>query len=262
MSTGGSPLGSNLNIENTNIETAAGVSLSDQQKTIVGSVLDLFAGRPSLAKLQLWSDNATFTDPITIATGRDKYQAQWYGLQSAFSSIERLHHSVTDAGNPILMDLKTKYTIKGIGKEQTISSVVAIYLDSQGKIEKLEDKWNGELPDSKITNVSSVFTLLSPFWWANYWGAWAFWGWSFTWETRVWRVGGPPLLLATSLCFVSQEQNADYFDTGFPTLERCDSPEDDQCAQGCGRGCEERKLKCIRVLNYLNPNLISHTIMS
>jgi hypothetical protein len=243
MSTGGPTSGSTLNIENTNIETAAGVSLSDQQKTIVGSVLDLFAGRPSLAKLQLWSDNATFTDPITIATGRDKYQAQWYGLQSAFSSIERLHHSVTDAGNPIIMDLKTKYTIKGIGKEQTISSVVAIYLDSQGKIEKLEDRWNGELPDSTIANVSSVFTLLSPFWWVNYWGAWAFWVWSFTWETRVWRVGRSPLVLATLACLVYWKQTADYFDTGFPTLKCCHGPEDDQCAQRCRRGCEERKLK-------------------
>ncbi|KAF2787099.1 hypothetical protein K505DRAFT_258452 [Melanomma pulvis-pyrius CBS 109.77] len=142
-----------LNIENTDIQTASGISLTDQQKTVVGSVLDLFAGRPSLAKLQLWRDDATFTDPLTIATGRDRYQAQWYGLQSAFSSIERLSHSVTDAGNPILMDMKTKYTVKGIGKEQTIQSVIAIYLDAQGKIEKLEDRWNGELPDSKIANA-------------------------------------------------------------------------------------------------------------
>jgi hypothetical protein len=117
-------------------------------------VLDLFAGRPSLPKLALWRDDATFADNITIAEGRDKYAAQWYGLQSAFSEIERLHHSVKDAGNPILMDLKTRYVIKGIGKEQTIESLVAIHLDSQGKIQKVEDKWNGELPDGAIANVS------------------------------------------------------------------------------------------------------------
>jgi hypothetical protein len=117
-------------------------------------VLDLFAGRPSLPKLALWRDDATFADNITIAEGRDKYAAQWYGLQAAFSEIERLHHSVKDAGNPILMDLKTRYVIKGIGKEQTIESLVAIHLDSQGKIQKVEDKWNGELPDGAIANVS------------------------------------------------------------------------------------------------------------
>ena len=30
-----------LNIENTNIKTAAGVTLDEQQKTLVGSVLDV-----------------------------------------------------------------------------------------------------------------------------------------------------------------------------------------------------------------------------
>ena len=30
-----------LNIENTNIKTASGVSLDEQQKTLVGSVLDV-----------------------------------------------------------------------------------------------------------------------------------------------------------------------------------------------------------------------------
>jgi len=77
----------NLGIENMDIKTAAGVSLNDQQKIIVGSVLDLFAGRPSLKKLQLWTDNAKFQDPITHAEGRKQYEAQWYGLQSAFSEI-------------------------------------------------------------------------------------------------------------------------------------------------------------------------------
>ncbi|KAF2643538.1 hypothetical protein P280DRAFT_394198 [Massarina eburnea CBS 473.64] len=154
MSSTGAPTATiNLHIETTDIQTAPGVSLSTSQKTVVGSILDLFAGRPSLPKLALWRDDATFTDPITIATGRDKYAAQWYGLQSAFSQIERLHHSVTDAGNPILMDLKTRYVIKGINKEQTIQSVVAIHLDEQGKVRKVEDKWDGKLPDSSIANA-------------------------------------------------------------------------------------------------------------
>ncbi|KAI4619930.1 hypothetical protein J4E83_005153 [Alternaria metachromatica] len=144
---------SNLNIETKNVQTAPGVTLSEQQNTIVGSVLDLFAGRPSLPKLQLWRDDATFTDPITIAEGREKYSAQWYGLQSAFSEIERLNHQVKDAGNPILMDLRTRYVIKGLNKEQLIQSVVAIHLDEQGKIKKVEDKWDGKLPDSSIANA-------------------------------------------------------------------------------------------------------------
>lgn len=160
MSTG------NLNIETKDVQTAPGVKLSEEQNKIVGSVLDLFAGRPSLPKLRLWRDDATFTDPITIAEGRDKYSAQWYGLQSAFSEIERLNHQVKDAGNPILMDLRTRYVIKGLGKEQLIQSEVAIHLDAEGKIAKVEDKWDGKLPDSSIANVSH-----SP--WNSWWDSFA-----------------------------------------------------------------------------------------
>ena len=55
----------------------------------MGSVLDLFAGRPSLKKLGLWADEASFNDNITLAQGRKQFEAQWYGLQSAFSEIVR-----------------------------------------------------------------------------------------------------------------------------------------------------------------------------
>ncbi|KAK5113772.1 hypothetical protein LTR62_003156 [Meristemomyces frigidus] len=141
-----------LKIESTNINTAPGVSLSDHQRTIVGSVLDLFAGRPSLPKLQLWKDDATFTDPLTIAQGRDQYSAQWYGLQAAFSEIERLGHEVKDAGNPIKMDLDTRYVVKGLGKEQKIHSLIEITMEGD-KISKVADKWDGKLPEGSIAQA-------------------------------------------------------------------------------------------------------------
>ncbi|MCJ1325888.1 hypothetical protein MMC10_002551 [Thelotrema lepadinum] len=47
------------------------------------------------------------------------------------------------------MDLKTRYVVKGIGKEQTIESKILIAYDSTtGKITKVQDKWDGKLPDS------------------------------------------------------------------------------------------------------------------
>ncbi|MCJ1448596.1 MAG: hypothetical protein MMC23_009113 [Stictis urceolatum] len=140
---------SDLGVENTNITTAPGVTLSEQQNTLVGSILDLFAGRPSLRKLSLWEDSATFEDPITIAAGREKYAPQWYGLQSVFSNIERLSHTVTSAGNPITMNMRTRYVVKGISKEQTIDSKIEIFVDEKtGKITRVNDKWDGKMPDS------------------------------------------------------------------------------------------------------------------
>lgn len=86
------------------------------------------------------------------------------------------------------MDLKTRYVLKGIKKETVIASVVNIYTDNSGKISRVEDKWDGNLPDSSIANVSSVWTLANPFWWANYSIAWGFWCWSWVWETTPWLV--------------------------------------------------------------------------
>lgn len=136
----------------------------------------------------MWDDNALFEDPITIAAGRAKYEPQWYGLQTAFSEIERLHHEVTSAGNPIEMDLKTRYVVKGINKEQTISSKITIAYDKDtSKITKVQDKWDGKLPDSSFKDVS-IDQLFNPWWWVHYAEGWAWWTWSFTWNTLPWQV--------------------------------------------------------------------------
>jgi len=139
-------------VETTQINTAPGVELSESQKLFTGSVLDLFAGRPSVKKLSLWADDATFTDPLTIAEGRKQYSAQWYGLQAAFSEIKRLSSQVTSSGNPIEMDLKTMYKVKGLGTEQTIDSKVKIFTEGD-KITRVEDRWNDELPEGAFKNA-------------------------------------------------------------------------------------------------------------
>ena len=128
-----------------------------------------------------------------------------YGLQTAFSEIERLHHEVVSGGNPIGMDLKTRYVTKGVSKEQIISSRINIFYDKDtNKITKVQDKWGGELPDSSFKNVS-IEQLLDPWWWVHYAEGWAWWLWSFTWDTWWWQVCGSHLshsmvsLLRTSL---------------------------------------------------------------
>jgi len=139
-------------VETTQINTAPGVELSESQKFLTGSVLDLFAGRPTVKKLSLWTDDAVFTDPLTIAEGRKQYSAQWYGLKAAFSDIKRLSCQVTSSGNPIEMDLKTLYKVKGLGTEQTIDSKIKIHYEGE-KITKVEDRWNDQLPEGAFANA-------------------------------------------------------------------------------------------------------------
>ena len=108
-----------------------------------------------------------------------------YGLKAAFSQIDQLSHTVTSAGNPITMDMKTMYKMKGVGKEQTIESVIKIFYDEKdGKIEKVEDRWNDELPEGSFKNVSP----LNPWSWLHYGESWVWWTWSWTWDTWWWQV--------------------------------------------------------------------------
>jgi hypothetical protein len=121
-----------------------------------------------------------FRHPISLAARPtrnnppNKPFPKQYGLQTAFSAIERKSHSVTSAGNPIEMDMTTMYKVKGIGKETTITSKVNIFHEG-GKITKVEDKWDGKLPDSGIANVSKPWTnAVDPRFWANYWLGWSY----------------------------------------------------------------------------------------
>jgi hypothetical protein len=93
-------------------------------------------------KLSLWTDDATFVDPLTIAEGRRKYSAQWYGPPAAFSEIKRLSSSVTSSSNPTEIDLKTMYKVKGLDTEHTVASRVKVF--TEGEKIKVEDRWNDE----------------------------------------------------------------------------------------------------------------------
>ncbi|KAH8648494.1 hypothetical protein BX600DRAFT_442783 [Xylariales sp. PMI_506] len=140
-------------IKNTSINEAPGVKLSDQQKILVGSILDLFEGNPTLKHLSHWSRDATFADPLTNAVGYDRFAAQWYGLPALFHPIRIQRHSVTSGGNPIEVELENKYVVKGIKKEQVINSVVRIHVGDDGKIDRVEDRWNDKLPDGAVSDV-------------------------------------------------------------------------------------------------------------
>ncbi|KAI9865753.1 MAG: hypothetical protein M1824_000013 [Vezdaea acicularis] len=158
----GIPNSTTIPIENKDVQTAPGVELSSEQKLLVGSVFDLFAGYPSHAKLSLWKDDASFEDPITIAKGRDKYNAQWWGLAEVFSKIDPSNRVVTSSGNPITIDMTTTYTLKGVNKDTTIKSLVEIYTDpADGKITRVLDKWDGNLPDSSFKNAFRKLNAVS-----------------------------------------------------------------------------------------------------
>lgn len=94
---------------------------------------------------------------------------------------------MTSAGNPITLDLKTRYKVKGLGSEKVIDSVVRITTDGGQKITMVEDRWNNQLPEGAIAKVSFL-DLFSVRWWMEVCFAWGFWLWGFIWWTWPWMV--------------------------------------------------------------------------
>lgn len=113
-----------------------------------------------------------------MATGYPKYTAQFYGLPALFNPIQIQSYKVTSSGNPIEFEMSNKYVVKGINKEQTVDSLIKIHLGADGKIEKVEDRWNGDLPEGAVSSVSGSSSSsssssqggwsLSPFVWARW----------------------------------------------------------------------------------------------
>ncbi|KAK8109477.1 hypothetical protein PG999_007614 [Apiospora kogelbergensis] len=172
-------------MKNTNISEGPGVKLNDQQKLVVGSVLDLFEGNPTLKHLSLWKRDATFADPLSSAEGFDRYAAQWYGLASLFRPIQIQSHRVVSGGNPIELELTNKYVVAGSvpllkGKEQTIKSRVLIHVDEADglRIARVEDRWDDKLPDGAVSEVGRVLlpvaALRAAVRTGVAWGWWAF----------------------------------------------------------------------------------------
>lgn len=91
--------------------------------------------------------------------------------------------------------MTTMYKVKGIGKETTITSKVNIFHEN-GKITRVEDKWNGNLPDSGIANVSNYRGyILNPFFWAD---------WSFSWGFALYVLASDTrLVMVRCFCVVS-----------------------------------------------------------
>ncbi|KAI6251077.1 hypothetical protein HI914_00673 [Erysiphe necator] len=175
-------------IETIDFKVSSSVNLSVQQKLLVGCVLDLFKGKPTLKKLKLWDDNATFNDPLTMAKGRKQYQAQWYGLKAAFSEIEQLEATVLSSTNPIDLYVKTRYKVKGIGIEKIISSNVRIFTDPSEKfITGVDDLWDSGIPNGAIAKVG-LFQVLNPLFWLYSMGEVGFWMFSLIWWTRPWEI--------------------------------------------------------------------------
>ncbi|KAF8678095.1 RNA polymerase II C-terminal domain phosphoserine binding [Rhizoctonia solani] len=129
------------------------VILEGKRKQTVEDVLELFCAHPSLEIFdRSWHPNAVFEstqDPLTKCVGYKEYAAQWYGLPRIAARSTTLEYRVlssTHYPHKIVFDQTQQYTLRYIKRKKTIHSLIVLELDEDGKIIKMEDRWNGEEP--------------------------------------------------------------------------------------------------------------------
>ncbi|KAH6867597.1 hypothetical protein B0T10DRAFT_370301, partial [Thelonectria olida] len=128
-------------IHNVAINESPGVTLSDHERLLVGSILDLYEGKGSAKHLSLWSPRVYHACPGGILKGHRENLAIWYVHATWCESIQIQSHMVTSRMNPIRLNLSNKYIFKGIKMETTIDSEIQIHVDKDGKVERLEEHW-------------------------------------------------------------------------------------------------------------------------
>jgi len=79
-----------------------------------------------------------------------------------FRDISLVSHRVVSAANPLEIELQNRYTAKGINKTKEIASLVQVFMDGDGKIERVVDRWDGKgLPEGFVGEVCLFFSLFS-----------------------------------------------------------------------------------------------------
>ncbi|KAG8747009.1 hypothetical protein FRC10_002808 [Ceratobasidium sp. 414] len=124
------------------------VILEDQRKQTLDDVLELFCSHPSLEIFERsWHRDAVFEDPWTKCIGYREYTAQWFALPRVVPHSTTLQHRVlssTHYPHRIVFDQTQEYNLRFLNRKKIIQSLVTLELDEDGKIVRMEDRWNGE----------------------------------------------------------------------------------------------------------------------
>ncbi|KAI9611845.1 hypothetical protein KEM48_004352 [Puccinia striiformis f. sp. tritici PST-130] len=112
----------------------------DDEKTIIRCLKELYSCKPSEASYEMYAENATFHDPLTIATPLSTIKSQFNGMPKMFSS------STIDKFEDI-----TYY--RSGSKFKTLNSLITLERDPKGKVIRHTEEWSHD----KVTDKSDGF---------------------------------------------------------------------------------------------------------
>lgn len=151
-------------IQNTALDIAPGINLTDLQKRHIGLVLEMFQAKGTIAKIDDgFTEVAVYEDLFATAQNRREVAGQFLGLPIVTKSSTTVSHLVESATAPTppatAYELHVKihqcFVFKPLGTEVNMKSTLVIFSDeAKGKITRLQDRPMEEIPDNSLLYVS------------------------------------------------------------------------------------------------------------
>ncbi len=123
------------------------------REEIVSDILNLYNSNPTTESFRHYALNAQFEDPLQYSGSLSSIKSAFKFLPKIFIDTQVIKSDADIEGNPMKLNLETRYEWKGIKKETVIRSIVLLTLNNQEQIIRHEERWNGE----PIPNAESGF---------------------------------------------------------------------------------------------------------
>jgi len=134
----------------------------DDEKIIVRCLKELYSCNPSEASYEMYAENATFHDPLTMATPLSTIKSQFNGMPKMFSSstidkFQLLQSPPTLPTPPgpdqfTVINQDVTYYRDG-SKLKTLNSLITLERDPTGKVVRHTEEWSHD----KVTDKSDGF---------------------------------------------------------------------------------------------------------
>ncbi|CAG8493573.1 4981_t:CDS:2 [Ambispora gerdemannii] len=134
--------------------------LSPTRGLLISHIIELYSCKPTREKFRFYNEDALFEDPVMIAPGLENIKAQFYAMPKIFSKSTPDSYKVLKNDEHIIeIDLNQRYFVALFNKEIVHHSFIRLELDTNEKIVKHTDLWNGKplYHEGIIGGISSFF---------------------------------------------------------------------------------------------------------
>ncbi|KAI0818846.1 hypothetical protein BC629DRAFT_679762 [Irpex lacteus] len=123
-------------------------AVEEAYREVLNDLEELFCGRATRQVLERRiAQDAQFDDPWCKCVGFAETASKFVAQSKLFSKCERLESRILSASlgpNELVFSQKQVNTFRLLGTKKTIQSFVHVWLDSDFKVVRMVDEWNGE----------------------------------------------------------------------------------------------------------------------